>query len=78
MKVLGGVEVKEVIEDTPRTVWNKTKNAAGIDVSFFNSSVEGRKTAVAYALGAVTVFSKPKSLSDYDLKVAPQSYAYVE
>ena len=78
MKVLGEVEVKEIIEDTSRTVWEKTKTAAGIDVSFFNRYFEGRETVVAYALGDVTVFSKPKKLSDYNLKVAPQSYAYVE
>ena len=78
MKVLGEVEVKEIIEDTSRTVWEKTKTAAGIDLSFFNRYFEGRETVVAYALGDVTVFSKPKKLSDYNLKVAPQSYAYVE
>ena len=78
MKVLGEVEVQEVIEDSPQTVWNKTKTAAGIDESFFNRYFEGRKTAVAYELGDITLFAKPKNLSDYGLKVAPQSYAYVE
>lgn len=77
-KVLGEVKVTEVIEDMPQAVWNKTKTAAGIDESFFNRYFEGRKIAVAYALGDVTVFSEPKSLYDYDLKVEPQSYAYVE
>lgn len=77
-KVLGEVKVMGVIEDIPQSVWDKTKTAAGIDVSFFNRYFEGRETAVAYALGDVTVFSKPKNLSDYNLKVAPQSYAYVE
>ena len=77
-KVLGEVKVKEVIEDIPQSVWDKTKTAAGIDVSFFNRYFEGRETAVAYALGDVTVFPKPKNLSDYGLKAAPQSYAYVK
>lgn len=77
-KVLGEVKVTGVIEDIPQAVWNKTKTAAGIDVSFFNRYFEGRKTAVAYALGDVTVYAKPKSLFDYGLKAAPQSYAYVK
>ena len=77
-KVLGEVKVTDVIEDMPQAVWNKTKTAAGIDESFFNRYFEGRKTAVAYALGDVTIFTEPKNLSDYGLKAAPQSYAYVK
>ena len=77
-KVLGEVKVTEVIEDIPQAVWKKTETAAGIDESFFNRYFKAQKTAVAYALGEVTVFSNPKSLSDYGLSVAPQSYAYVE
>ena len=78
IKVLGEVEVKEVIEDTPQTVWEKSKTAAGIDLSFFNRYYQGRNKAVAYELGDITLFTKPKNLSDYGLKVAPQSYAYVK
>ena len=78
MKVLGEVEVKEVIEDTPQSVWEKTKTAAGIDLSFFNRYYQGRNKAVAYELGDITIFTKPKNLSDYGLKVAPQSYVYVK
>ncbi|MBQ8371813.1 MAG: hypothetical protein IJX38_02585 [Clostridia bacterium] len=78
MKVLGEVKVKEVIEDSLQAVWDKTKTAAGIDLSFFNRYYQRRKKAVAYELGDVTIFTKPKNLSDYGLKVAPQSYAYVK
>lgn len=77
-KVLGEVEIRGVIEDLPQAVWEKTKTAAGIDVSFFNRYYQGRNKAVAYELGDMSIFVKPKNLSDYGLKVAPQSYAYVE
>ena len=77
-KVLGEVEMRGVIEDLPQAVWEKTKTAAGIDVSFFNRYYQGRNKAVAYELGDMSIFVKPKNLSDYGLKVAPQSYAYVE
>ena len=77
-KVLGEVEIKGVIEDLPQAVWDQTKMAAGIDLSFFNRYYQGRNKAVAYELGAITIFTKPKNLSNYGLKAAPQSYAYVE
>ncbi len=77
-EVLGEVEIRGVIENIPRIVWDQTKTAAGIDMSFFNRYFKGRKTAVAYELGNVTVYATPKKLSDYGLKAAPQSYAYVK
>ena len=77
-KVLGEVEIRGVIEDLPQAVWDQTKTAAGIDLSFFNRYYQGQNKAVAYDLGTITILTKPKNLSDYGLKVAPQSYAYVK
>ena len=78
MKILGEVQVKNVIEGIPQDVWDKTKSAAGIDFSFFNRYYEGRNKAIAYELGDATVFSKPKHLHDYGLTAVPQSYAYIQ
>ncbi len=78
MKILGEVQVKKVIEGIPQDVWDKTKSVAGIDFSFFNRYYEGRNKAIAYELGDVTVFSKPKLLRDYGLTAVPQSYAYIQ
>ena len=78
MKVLGEVRVRNVIEGPPNVVWEKTRMAAGIDLSFFNRYFEGRNKAVAYELGDITIFSKPKLLRDYGLKAAPQSYVYIK
>ena len=78
MKVLGGVQVKSVIEELPQIVWEKTQTATGIDLSFFNRYYKDRNKAVAYELGEVTIFPSPKTLRDYGLKVPPQSYAYIQ
>lgn len=77
MKVVAEVEVKDIIEDTPQTVWKRTSNAAGIDKSFFDSYYSGRDIAVAYVLGCVTQFDSPRNLTDYGVKAAPQSYVYI-
>ena len=51
MKVLGEVQIKNIIEDTPKNVWEKTKHAAGVELSFFNRYYENRSQALAYELG---------------------------
>ena len=78
MQIVGEVEVKEIIEDSPQKVWNQTSSAAGIDKAFFDEYYSGNKTAIAYALGKVIQYSKPQLLSDYGIKSAPQSFIYIE
>lgn len=77
MRVVGEVEVKDIIEDTPQVIWSKTQAAAGIDKVFFDRYYTGRNTAVAYVLGKVKKFSAPRFLNDYGVSAAPQSYVYV-
>ena len=43
------------------------------DVVYF----KGKDIAYAYKLGNIKVFDQPKSLADYGLKAAPQSFAYI-
>lgn len=77
MQIVAEVEVTGIIQDSPQTVWTKTSSASGIDKDFFDSYYSGRDTAVAYALGKVKRFKKPRQLSDFGLKSAPQSYVYI-
>ena len=77
MQIVAEVEVTEIIQDSTQTVGKKTSSASGIDKDFFDSYYSGRNTAVAYALGKVKRFKKPRQLSDFGLKSAPQSYVYI-
>lgn len=77
MRIVGEVEVLGIIEDNPDVVWNLTENYSGISRRFYNTYYEGRKKAVAYRLGEVKKYSRPKTLSDYGLHFAPQSFVYV-
>ena len=77
MKVVGEVEVKGIIEDSPGLVWQQTAKASGIDKNFFDEYYFGKKTAVAYVLGKVHRFKQPRSLSYYGIKSPPQSFVYV-
>jgi predicted transcriptional regulator len=70
--------IEEVIEDTIDIVWQMTCELSGISKEFYEAYYEGKERAVAYKLSNVKKFPKPKVLSDYGLRCAPQSFAYVE
>jgi len=77
-KVVGEAHVKTVIVDSPESLWSKTNGAAGINKKFYDSYFSGRDTAVAYELSNVKKYDRAKELSEYGVKVAPQSFVYVE
>jgi len=76
-KVVAEAEIVEVLMMKPEELWNETKEQSGITKSFFDSYFENRETAFAYRIGKVKVYEEPKSLKDFGLKCAPQSFAYV-
>ncbi|MGD9676918.1 MAG: hypothetical protein AB7V16_00940 [Vulcanibacillus sp.] len=77
MRVVAEAEVLGIIEDNPASVWDLTFEYAGISKSFFDKYFEGKEKAVAYHLGKITKYSRPKTLSDYGINFAPQSFVYV-
>ena len=78
MKVVAEVENLGVIATSPEELWNQTKNQSGITKSFFDEYFKDKQVAYAYKLGKVKVYECPKSLLDFDLRMAPQSFAYVK
>ena len=78
MQVVAEVEVTQVIEGSPQSVWNKTAYAAGIDKGFFDEYYSGKNHAVAYMLGHISKFQNPLPLSSFGIKTPPQSYVYVQ
>jgi len=77
-RVVAEAEVIDVLVDTPERIWACTADEAGIDKAFFDRYYAGRDSAVAYALGTVRRYKKPKLLADYGVKAAPQSYVYIK
>lgn len=77
-EVVGEAEIDDILEGSPNEIWEIAKNAAGITKKFFFSYYQGKSTAFAYKLKNVKIYDTPKSLADYGLKQAPQSYVYVE
>lgn len=76
-RIVGEVEVKEVLQDKPSKIWSITSSKSGINKEFFDSYYDGRNTAVAYKLGTIKKYNKQKTLRDFGIKAAPQSYMYI-
>lgn len=77
MKVVGEVSVKRKLVCSPDDMWEKTQTGAGIDRKFFNEYYEGCKKAVAFELENIEEFDQPKSLDEYGIRRAPQSFMYM-
>lgn len=76
-KVIGEVEVINVVCKPINDLWKLTKEFAGISFDDFRNYFLGCDVAYAYELGKVTRYKKPKSLLDFDISFSPQSYVYV-
>lgn len=77
-KVVGRVKVEKVIEKEPDVLWNMTKEFSGVEYDFYQKYFAGKDTGVAYQLGKVKEFKRPKKLSFYGVKNAPQSFLYMK
>ena len=62
---------------SPEDLWELTKEGSGISKDFFDEYFEGREVAYAYKLGKIKVYDEPKTLLDYGIKAAPQSFVYI-
>ena len=77
-QVVGEAVIDEILEGTPKEIWEIAKSAAGITRKFFFSYYAGKDKAVAYKLKDVVTYKVPKELSDYGISQAPQSFIYLD
>lgn len=76
-KVIGEARLIDIIESDVESVWNKTKDFSGIPREDYDTYYKKRKKVIAYQLGDITLYDKPKSLEDLGLDYTPQSFAYL-
>ena len=77
MKVVGEADVLDVIVDSPELVWGVTAEFSGITRQFFDAYYKNHDVAVAYKLGRVKKYKRPKELSAFGVTCAPQSFIYI-
>lgn len=76
-RIVAEAEIAEVLMLPPEELWETTKDASGISKKFFDAYFKDRQIAYAYKLGEIKVFETPKTLLDYGIKAAPQSFVYI-
>lgn len=77
-KVVGEVEVKEIMEEDKNKLWNITKDYSGTNKKSYDLYYKNSIKAIVYKLGKVTIYDKEKTLKDFKIKYAPQSYVYLD
>ena len=78
-RIVGEIEVASLLTDTPESLWQKTKDKAGISEQFFFAYFSGRDKAHAIEVKAFHPYEEQVKLKDkYPSLVPPQSFCYAE
>jgi len=75
--IVGEAEVTATVGGSPEEVWARTADLSGISKEFFDAYFSGKSDAIAYRLGEVTEYERPKHLADIGIASAPQSFVYL-
>lgn len=76
-RIVAEAEIIDVLMYSPEELWKLTKEESGISKEFFDEYFEGKEIAYAYKLGKIKVYDEPKTLLEYGIKTAPQSFVYI-
>lgn len=76
-KVVGEIEISRILENSPEKLWIETSEYAGINEDFFMEYFHGCPIAYGYEVKKVIVYKEPKTLKDYGISAAPQSFVYL-
>lgn len=77
-KIVGEFKVVSILEDTPASLWEQTRDQAGISKQFFFTYFKGRKKAFAIEIGSPHKYEE--AIDPYKLGkkfVPPQSFRYL-
>lgn len=78
MRVVAEVDVEGIIEASPEKLWEQTKKYSGITKDFYSKYYKNKENAIAYKLGNIKVYDKPKKLCDIGINYVPQSFIYLD
>ena len=78
-RLVGEIEVEDILSEKPDKLWKLTKSAAGITKEYFQNYFSGKHQAYAIKIKAFHPYEKPMVLADkYPGVTPPQSFCYVE
>ncbi|MFN8356318.1 MAG: ASCH domain-containing protein [Spirosomataceae bacterium] len=77
-KVVGEFEIEYILNTNPSTLWEETKEFAGISKEFFDAYFNNRKMAFAFKIKSVKSYKQPLCLKrDFKINTPPQSFMYL-
>ena len=77
-KIVGEFDIEEILEEHPKTLWEKTKNHSGISVDFYDSYFMNRDKGYAIQIKSLNKYDEPRCPHEmYGKFTAPQSFKYV-
>ena len=76
-KIIGEFEIDCILSLDTAELWMRTMEYSGIDKSFYDSYFSGKNVGHAIKIKNVTRYSKHKELKEFEIKHAPQSFAYI-
>lgn len=76
--VIGEIEVVKTLKMKPTPLWNSTKANAGISRSKYRKYFSGCTLAYAFVIGSFEKYPTSKSLADFNIQSAPQSFVYLD
>lgn len=76
-KVIGEFTILDILNDDIDTIWEKTEPYSGITKDFYLSYFANKEKAYAIKIGKAKRYRKARTLGDYNLRYAPQSFAYL-
>ncbi len=77
-RVVGEFEVLETIKMKPSPLWETTKKVAGITRAKYREYFHGCNVAYAFKIGKTVLYETPKTLKEYGICSAPQSFYYLD
>jgi len=77
-KVIGEFKIEKIIKDSPEIIWNLGEEVLGIDKKSFYEYFKHSEYAYAIKVKDIIKYDRPKDLSDFGIKKAPQSFCYIK
>lgn len=76
-KVIGEFEIGEILHDEPQSLWEKTKDYAGITQKRYLDYFKNKAKGFAIEVKSTKMYDTPQSLSNYMVSSPPQSFMYL-
>ncbi|MFV0289067.1 MAG: ASCH domain-containing protein [Mycoplasmatales bacterium] len=77
-KIIGEFTVKEIHKEKIDDLWQKTQGNQGISLSNYEKYYNGKEIGFAYEIDKLTIYELKKTLSDFKISYAPQSFIYLD